>query len=106
MLETDGEWYFGGEKLDECMRVGYKTDSSDLDFIDPSGGPFLQKGTKFRNHVSVLPEHNMEITGFKKCGNRWHLKTIRAKETKFFKQPTNQEELDLLAVKSWELPEE
>lgn len=102
----NGAWYFEGEKLNDYMRIGYKTDASDPDFIDPEGGPFLQKGTEFRNHVSVLPEHNMEITGFEKSDNRWLLKTVTAKEAETAKPSADQEELDLLAVKSWELPEE
>jgi hypothetical protein len=72
----NGEWFFGGEQLDLCFRIGYKKDQSDPEYIDPSGGPFLSRGSKFKNHVSVLPEHDLEISGFEKVDNRWKILTI------------------------------
>lgn len=78
----DGEWFFDGEKLNDYIRVGYKTDPNDPTYIDPSGGPFLEIGSKFKNHVSVLPEHNLQITGFKNENGRWKLLVTGAKETK------------------------
>lgn len=78
----NGEWFFDGENLNDYIRVGYKDDPSNPTFIDGSGGPFLEIGSKFKNHVSVLPEHNLQITGFKNENNRWKLLTTGAKETK------------------------
>lgn len=78
----NGEWFFDGEKLNDYIRVGYKDDPSDPTFIDPDGGPFLEIGSKFRNHVKILPEHNLKIAGFKNENGRWKLSVIEAKETK------------------------
>jgi hypothetical protein len=81
ILES-GEWFFDGEKLNEWIRVGYDTDPSKPKFIDPEGGPFLQIGSKFRKHIDALPEHNLEITGFKNENGRWKLFVTGAKEIK------------------------
>lgn len=82
ILENN-EWFFDGEKLNDYIRVGYKDDRSSPTFIDPSGGPFLEIGSKFRNHVPVLPEHNLQIIGLKKENDRWKLLVTGSKETKF-----------------------
>lgn len=78
----NGEWFFDGEKLNDYIRVGYKDDPNDPTFIDGDGGPFLQIGSKFKNHVSVPPEHNLQITGFKNENGRWKLFVTGVKETK------------------------
>jgi hypothetical protein len=78
----NGEWCFGGKDLDLCLRIGFKTDRNDPDYLDPSGGPFLSRASKFRDYISVLPEHDLTITGFKNENGRWKILTIGAKETK------------------------
>jgi len=78
----NGEWFFGGENLNDYIRVGYKESPENPTYIDGSGGPFLEIGSKFKNHVSVLPEHNLQITGFKNENGRWKLSVTGAKETK------------------------
>lgn len=81
ILEND-EWFFDGEKLNDYIRVGYKDDPNNPTFIDGSGGPFLEIGSKFRNHVKVLPEHDLQIAGFGIENGRWKLLVTGAKETK------------------------
>lgn len=81
ILENN-EWFFDGEKLNDYIRVGYKDDPNNPTFIDPDGGPFLEIGSKFKNHVSVLPEHDLQIAGFKNENGRWKLLATGAKEVK------------------------
>lgn len=78
----NGEWFFGGENLNDYIRVGYKETPDVPTYIDGSGGPFLEIGSKFRTHVSVLLEHDLQITGFKNENGRWKLSVTGAKETK------------------------
>lgn len=78
----NGEWFFDGENINDYIRVGFKDDPSNPEYIDPEGGPFLQINSKFRNHVKVEPEHNLQITGFKNENGRWKLSVAGAKETK------------------------
>lgn len=78
----EGKWFFEGEKLNDYIRVGYKDSPENPSYIDPSGGPFLEVGSKFKNHVPVLPEHDLQIAGFKNESGRWKLSVVEAKETK------------------------
>jgi|688.fasta_scaffold413380_2 hypothetical protein len=38
------------------VRWGYKEDSTEIDFVDPSGGPFISVGTSLRDLHPKLPD--------------------------------------------------
>lgn len=68
----DNKWYFRGNWL--YTRHGY--DETGIKYIDPDGGPFIGINSKLGEYVSVLPEHNLTIKGFKQHTEKsWELIT-------------------------------
>ena len=48
LVRLDENIYLLDEDLD-YMRVGFKNDPKVIDFVDPSGGPFMRVGAKWDN---------------------------------------------------------
>lgn len=44
----------------EYMRVGYDRDPNDIQFIDPSGGPMIEVGSKLCGKIvsAIMPDEN------------------------------------------------
>lgn len=61
----NGNWYY--DFVDEYCRYGFNDDENckrTYVMVDPSGGAYIGVGTKFRDIVSVLPEHDLQVIGF------------------------------------------
>jgi len=55
----------------EIVRTG--GESNDIDFLDPSGGPFIKKG-QMLSHILYGDEMNLIVEGFEKVENGYLIK--------------------------------
>ena len=59
----DKEYKYEGDL--ECIRIGYSTeDKNKIEFIDPSGGPFLSVGSEVFGIKGKITEINREDKTF------------------------------------------
>ena len=47
------------EKCKDWVRYGYRTNPKHIEFVDPSGGPFISVGSKLSSYHKDLPNKSI-----------------------------------------------